>query len=117
MKNKKKFIESFHSVIIGSYLTVEGFDKFDLNRFIGGLILAFGIIILLYFLYNIFTKRESILLKLLIHLSEGTALLLTSYLFFKEGKIYIPYVTLLASVGFFISVVILLIKARTIKEK
>jgi hypothetical protein len=117
MKNKKKFIESLHSVIIGFYLTIEGFDKFAHNRFIGGLILAFGIIILLYFLYNIFTKRESVLLKLIIHFSEGTALLLTSYLFFKEGKIYIPYVALLASVGFFISVVILLIKTRTKKEK
>jgi TRAP-type uncharacterized transport system fused permease subunit len=112
MKNKKEFLESFHSVIIGFFLTVEGFDKFTNHRFIGGLILVFGILILLYFLYNILTKRESALLKLIVHLSEGIALSFTSYIFFKEGKIYLPYITLLASVGFFISVVILLIKAE-----
>jgi hypothetical protein len=111
MKNKKQFIESFHSVNIGFFLTIEGFDKYTDHRLIGGLILAFGIVILLYFFYTIFTKRESTLLKLLLHIFEGAALLFISCLFFKEGKTYLPYITLLASIGFFISVVILLIKA------
>jgi hypothetical protein len=43
---------------------------------------------------------------------EGVALLFTSYIFFEEGKKYLPYVTLAASIGFFVSVVVIYIQTK-----
>lgn len=39
-----------------------------------------------------------------IHFLEGLALLFTSWVYFEEGKTYLPYVTLIAAIGFFITV-------------
>ena len=58
MKNKKHFMEALHHFIVGFFLTIKGFDKFTHHHLIGGLILAFGIIILLYFLYEIWRKSR-----------------------------------------------------------
>jgi len=71
MKNKKHFREAFHHFIVGFFLTIKGFDKFTYHHMIGGLILAFGIIILLYFLNEIIAKKQGITLKLLVHVFEG----------------------------------------------
>ena len=117
MKNKKHFLEAFHHFIVGFFLTIKGFDKFTHHHLIGGLILAFGIIILLYFLYEVLAKKQGRTLKLLVHVFEGVALLFTSYIFFEEGKKYLPYVTLAASIGFFVSVVVIYIQTKKPVDK
>ena len=49
---------------------------------------------------------------MIVHLFEGFALLFTSYIFFADGKQYLPYFTLAASIGFFISVYVSIKKGR-----
>jgi hypothetical protein len=116
MKNKKHILAAFHHFIVGFFLTIKGFDKFThCHHLIGGFIFTFGIIILFYFLYEISAKKQGRTLKLLVHLFEGLALLFTSYIFFEDGKTYLPYITLTASIGFFISVVVIYFKTKQIK--
>ena len=117
MKNKKHILEALHHFIVGFFLTIKGFDKFTHHHLIGGIIFTFGIIILLYFLYEISAKKQGRTLKLLVHLFEGLALLFTSYIFFEDGKTYLPYITLTASIGFFISVFVIYIKTRKTNDK
>jgi hypothetical protein len=112
MKNKKHLLESIQHFIVGFYLTFEGYDQISCHPIIGGLILFFGLILLIYFFYEIPKKRQDIAFKLFVHLFEGFALLFTAYIFFRENKIYLPYVTLAASVGSFVSVIVLFIKTR-----
>jgi hypothetical protein len=90
----------------------KGLDKFTHYHLIGGLILAFGIIILLYFLYEMLAKNQGRTLRLLVHVFEGVGLLFTLYIFFEESKKYLPYITLAASIGFFVSVLVICIQTK-----
>ena len=112
MKAKKHILESIHHFIVGFFLILKGYDKMAHHQLIGGVILAFGGIILIYFLYEMLAKKQSRTLKILVHLFEAIALLFTTYIFFKDGKTYLQYFTLAAAIGFFISVIVLFRKGR-----
>ncbi len=96
-----------HHVLIGGVLVLKGYDKFHHHPVLGCIIFLFGIIILGYCLYVLFSSRHNPVLPILFHLFEALVLLFTAYIFFTEGKKYLPYVCLLASIGFFISVFVL----------
>ena len=113
MKNRKHILEAVQHFIIGFFLAVEGYDKMTHEAgAIGGIILALGIILLAYFVYDLITARRSLTLKVTAHLFEGVALGFTTYIFFKEGTIYLKWVNLLACVAMFASAVILLKKKK-----
>ncbi len=112
MKNKKHLLETIHHFIVGFFLTLKGVDKVLHHPVIGGLILAFGIILLFYFVYDLRGKRESSFLAILAHFFEAVALFLITVLYFKDGKTYLPYFTLIASIAFFISAIVLWRKSR-----
>ena len=118
MKSKKKHIlEAIQHFIIGFFLAVEGYDKMTHGAgLIGGIILALGIILLAYFVYDLLKAKQSLTLKVMAHLFEGTALAFTTYIFFKEHTVYLKWVNLLACVAMFASAVILLRKKRQTKE-
>ena len=102
---KKSF--SLHMIthfILGCVLLLKGFDKVGHHPFIGGIFLAFGIIILVYFFYVLLKGRESEKLALMVHWFEAIASLFTAYIFFEEGKTFLPYAFLLAAIGFFIAI-------------
>ncbi len=94
--------EAIHHFILGVVLMLKGYDKFSHHPITGGLILLFGIIIIVYFIYDLKVKNQGHVLKFLVHLFEGFALLFTSFVFFEEGKKYLPYFTLCASIIFFV---------------
>jgi len=108
MENKKNILKSGHHFIVGFFLTIEGYDKFHRHNFVGGLILFFGIALLLYFAFEVAKKKDGLTLKLLTRLFEALALLFVTYIFLKDGKTYLPFVTFAASTGFFVSVFMLL---------
>jgi hypothetical protein len=112
MKNKKHFRESIHHFFIGFILIVEGFDKLHQQTIIGGLMLLFGITLLLYFVYVLIRKKQDFNLKIMAHLFEALTLLFTSYIYYNEGKIYLPYFNLAPSIALFISVVVMLYKRK-----
>ncbi len=98
---------SLHHLVTGIFLAIKGYDKIQHHHaFIGSIILISGIAILAYYLFISIKKKENHKLNLLVHLCEGLALLFTSYIFFKDGKTYLPYVTLLAGGGFLVAVCI-----------
>jgi len=120
MKNKKHKLETIQLLIIGFYLTSEGYDILSEYALFGGIILSFGVMLLTYFVYSLIKKRHNKTLNLLVHLFEAVALLFTAYVLYKEKKLALQYVTLLASIGSFITVIIIFLKQKhspTIENK
>jgi len=101
MKNK---LLSIHHLFVAIILMTKGFDKIQHHHsFIGWTILLLGIIALLYFIFIKISKKPHLLLELIMHLFESIALFLTTYVYFQEGKTLLPYVTLIAAIGFLIA--------------
>ncbi len=85
----------------------KGFDKIQHHHnFIGWTILILGIFVLTYFIFIKLSKKPHSFLELIIHFFESIALFLTSYVYFQEGKLLLPYVTLIAGFGFLIATII-----------
>jgi FtsH-binding integral membrane protein len=109
----KKQLLSIHHSIVAFILITKGFDKIQNHHsFIGWTILLLGIIILIYFIFIKLSRKKHSLLELIIHLFESTALFLTTYVYFQEGKTLLPYVTLIAGIGFLIATFIHLIEHK-----
>jgi FtsH-binding integral membrane protein len=103
----KKQLLSFHHFIVAVILMTKGFDKIQHHHsFIGWTILLLGLIVLIYFIFIKVSKKPHALLVLIIHLFESLALFLTTYVYFQEGKTFLPYVTLIAGIGFLIATII-----------
>src|SRR5687767_12335484 len=103
MVKKKNLSHAVH-LLLAFYLIIKGLEKFSHHKIIGSLILSFGVIILIYFLYVTLIKEGSRKLHILVHSFEALTSLFTAYIFFTEGKKYLPYVSLLAAFGFLIVV-------------
>ena len=114
MKNRKHFFESIHFFLIGFIITTEGIEELHSHVIIGGLMLLFGITLLLYFIYTQIKKKQGFNLKVMAYLFEAVVLLFTSYILFKEEKTYVPYFYLAASIGLFISIIVLFYKRKNI---
>ncbi len=100
----KKQLLSIHHFVVAVILLTKGFDKIQHHHsFIGWTILLLGIIVLSYFIYIKLSKKAHSSLELIIHFFESVALFLTSYVYFQEGKSFLPYVTLIAGIGFLIA--------------
>ena len=100
----KKQLLSLQHLIVAILLMTKGFDKIQHHHsFIGWTILLLGIIVLVFFIFIKTSKKKYPLLEIVIHFFESIALFLTTYIYFQEGKTLLPYVTLIAGIGFLIS--------------
>lgn len=102
VKNKHRLNSVIH-LLLGSTLILKGYDKYSHHNILGGVMLLFGIIVLLYFIYTILKKKESRTMHILIHVFEALVSLFIAYIFFEEGKKYVQYGFILAAIGFFIA--------------
>jgi len=97
----KKQIQSIHHFFVAIILLAKGLAKIQHHHsLIGWTILLLGVLFLLYFLWIKQTKKSNILLEFSMHIFESLALFLTTYVYYQEGKTYLPYVTLVAGIGF-----------------
>jgi presenilin-like A22 family membrane protease len=116
-KEIKHKLRSIQHLITGIFLLLKGCDKVEHNYLlIGWVILGMGIAVVSYYLFLKMTNNNNSLLNMLVHLFEGIALLFTTYVFIKEGKTYLPYVTLLAGIGFLVAVVVHWVKHNKKKQ-
>jgi hypothetical protein len=107
----KKQLSSIYHLIVAILLMIKGFDKIQHHHpSIGWIILILGLLILIYFFISKIKNIHNNLLEIFIHLFESIALLLTSYVYFEEGKTFLPYITLIAATGFLITTILHLIK-------
>jgi energy-coupling factor transporter transmembrane protein EcfT len=107
MAGKKQLVHSIHHLMTGLVLILKGIDKISHHHaLLGGLILLFGLIILSFFVYTVSHKKHSEKLELVVHWFEALVSLFIAYILFKEGKNLLPYVFLLAALGFFIAIFI-----------
>ena len=103
----KKKLSSIYHFVVAFILITKGFDKIQHHHsFIGWTILLLGCIILGYFISAKISKRNHSSLEIVIHFFESIALFLTSYVYFEEGKTWLPYVTLFAGIGFLITTIL-----------
>lgn len=103
----KKQLVSIHHFVVALILLSKGFDKIQHHHsFIGWTILLLGVVILGYFIFLKIAKKPHESVVLLMHLFESIALFLTAYVYFQEGKTWLPYVTLLAAVGFLVATIL-----------
>jgi hypothetical protein len=106
----KKKLPSIHHFLVAVVLLSKGFDKIQHHHsFIGWTILLLGIIVLTYFILIKLSDKPHSTLELLVHFFESVALFLTSYVYFQEGKSFLPYVTMIAGIGFLIATIVHLI--------
>ena len=109
----KEKLLSIQHLLVALILMTKGFDKVEHHHsFAGWTILIFGIVILGYFIFIKLTKKKHSFLEPTIHLFESIALFFTTYVYFKEGKTFLPYLTLIAGIGFLIAVILYLIKQK-----
>ena len=60
--------------------------------------------LLSFFIYTLFKKQHGQRLELMVRWIEALISLFMAYIFFSEGKTLLPWVFLLAAVGFFVSI-------------
>lgn len=116
MPKRKAVLQFLQHFLIGSVLTIKGIDKISHHAVMGSIILLFGIIILAFFIYTLTAKKPSEKLTVLAHWFEAIAALFTAYIFFTEGATYLPYLFLLAAVGFFIGIYVHAKKHRHVSK-
>jgi hypothetical protein len=109
----KTQIASLYHFIVAFILITKGFDKIQNHHsLIGWSILSLGMVVLIFFVYSKISKNKHSWLDIIIHLFESIALFLTSYTYFQEGKSLLPYITLLAAIGFLVATIIHLQKTK-----
>lgn len=114
----KKQLLTMHHFIVAIILMIKGVDKIQHHHsLIGWTILLLGIIIMVYFIFIKRSKKPYSLLEIIIHLFESIALFLTTYVYFQEGKTLLPYITLIAGIGFFIATFIHLKRKETYSKE
>jgi CHASE2 domain-containing sensor protein len=103
MKERLPFI---HHMFIAIIAITSGLNKIDSPySSIGWLLVVLGAVVLGYFVYTLVTKRLNRSIRPVILGVECTAMLCASYMYFAEGKQFLPYATLLAALGYFIAVI------------
>lgn len=102
-KLKTNLIAMQH-LVVALILIPKGYDKIQHHyNLIGWIILSMGIVVLGYFIYQKIKKTTNHYVTIAVHLFESIALFLTSHVYFIEGKRFLPYITLLAGIGFLIA--------------
>lgn len=95
---------ALHHLVSGGVLALKGFDKLDQGYlYVGAALFALGVLLLAYFAFERFGQHRSRHLAILVHTCEGIAFLFITYLYFVEGKTYLPWATLAAATGLLIA--------------
>jgi hypothetical protein len=114
----KKHLLSFQYIVVAVILLTKGWDKIQHHHSaIGWTILLFGVIVLGYFVYIKTARQSNHWLELIMHFFESVALFLTTYVYFQEGKSFLPYVTLAAAIGFLVATVLHIKNHRTLTSR
>lgn len=103
----KQQLQSIYHFIVAIVLMTKGYDKIEHHHsIIGWIIFLFGVIILGYFIFLKVSQKPHSSLEIIIHLFESIALFLITYVYFEQGKSLLPYITLLAGIGFLIAAIL-----------
>lgn len=99
MAKSSSKLELLGHFIVAAVLLFKGMDKVMIGHvLIRAVMIASGILVLLFLLYSIRTGRGHRMVKAVAFLFEALAMSLVTYLYFEEGKQYVQYATLAAAV-------------------
>ena len=102
---------SIQHLCVSLILIPKGIDKIQHHHdSIGWIILLMGIAILSYFIFQKISKTKNHFITIVVHLFESIALFLTSYVYFQESRIYLPYIILIAAIGYLFATIMHLFK-------
>lgn len=105
MKRRTR-LETLQGVLLSLLLILTGVQNFEGYPVMSSMVGLFGIALFAYSIFLVRRGRDSLFKVVMISL-EGLALVLTAYIYFSEGKVYLPYAILLAAIICFIGAVIL----------
>lgn len=102
--HRSKRFAALHHLVSGGVLALKGFDKLEQRYFyVGAALFALGVLLLAYFTFERFAQNSSRHLSVLGHACEGVAFLFLTYLYFVEGRLFLPWATLAAATGLLIA--------------
>lgn len=104
--NRKAKLEIVQGILLSLLLVLTGVQNYQEYPVISWTIALFGLGL---FVYSVFLVRKgsNSQFKVVMISLEGLALVLTSYIYFSEGKKYLPYAILLAAAICFVGAVVL----------
>lgn len=105
---------SMQHLIAGAVLALKGFDKLEHSElYVGSTLLVLGSFVLAYFaLDRLARDRSATWLTIMVHMSEGFAFLCLSYLYFRDGKTYLPSAAVIAAAGYCVAALIHGLRAK-----
>ncbi|MFY8005184.1 MAG: hypothetical protein ACOVNR_10070 [Chitinophagaceae bacterium] len=98
MKTSIKF--TLHHIVMGILFITKGLGKINHHPLIAIFFLVIGLSIFSFYCWMKMKQKQNGFLKNLMHLLEGIALITTAYIFWQEGKHWLPYFTLIAALFF-----------------
>ncbi len=111
-EKKNKFLPIQH-LCIALILVPNGLDKINHHHnFIGLFILLLASIIIAYFIYQKRSKTKNNRFLITVYIVESLALFLTAYSYFIEGKRFLPYLIILAGIGYLIAAGVQIFKKK-----
>lgn len=118
MKSKlHKTLFPLQFAVVGFILIMEGYQvAMDKDNLLGWLISVLGLMAIAYFIYIKRTKKSEMLLEAFVFLLQGLALFLMGIVVLQSGKVWLPYLSFLAGVGYLLSGMISFIQVRKSKK-
>ena len=102
----KERLPLIHHIFIAVIAITSGLSKVNSTYSgIGWLLVVLGVAVLGYFIYTLAARRVIASLRPVIFGVECTAMLCATYIYFAEGKQFLPYATLIAALGYLIAVI------------
>ena len=98
MKSSVKF--TLHHFVMGLLFVTKGIGKINHHPIIAIIFLVIGFSILSFYCWMKIMQQQNGILKNLMHLLEGIALLTAAFIYWKEGKHWLPYFTFFAAIFF-----------------
>jgi len=108
MESKRKHrLEIMLHILTAMILMIKGYDKIGHHHLAaGGIIVGFGILVLFIALFGEKMGLSHKTAKLVCYAVESVALFITAYVFFGDGKKFIPYLYAFAAVMYLVAVVL-----------
>lgn len=106
MAAKKSKFEKIQFLVMSIILATTAVNRLDDYPVMSYVILGFALILVGFFILGLIKKRENQRLQVIGFICESIGLVCTAFVYLKDGKVFIPYMFILAAMGFFLAATI-----------
>ncbi|HET8885779.1 MAG TPA: hypothetical protein VFM70_05430 [Salinimicrobium sp.] len=106
MAHKKSKFEKIQFLLLSIVLFATAMNRMDAYPVMAYIIMGMSLILLLFFILGFVKKKKNHQLQVAGFICESIGLIFTAFVFLKDGKVFIPYMFILAAMGFFLAATI-----------